>query len=104
MDWKIVSLECYPEYEGQENVVFTAHWNITHEEDGFSGYAYGSAGLTLDPEAEFVAFDALSEDTVVGWVKDALGEDQVAAHEASVTKQIDDQKNPPIVRLDLPWA
>ena len=104
MEWKIVSLECYPEYEGQENVVFTAHWNIAHEEDGFSGYAYGSAGLTLDPEAEFVAFADLTEAQIVGWVKDGLGEDQVAAYEASVTKQIDDQKNPPVVRPDLPWA
>ena len=37
-------------------------------------------------------------------VKDAMGAETVAAHEAAVAQQIADQKNPPVVSPKLPWT
>jgi hypothetical protein len=104
MEWKVVSLECYPEHEGQENVVTTAHWTLTTIDGEYVGSAYGSASFTLDPEAEFIPFADLTETTIIGWVKNHIGEEQVEVLENSVTKQIEEQKNPPIVKPALPWA
>ena len=42
----------------------------------------------------FVEYDKLDEDTVVGWVKASLGDDEVKAIEDEVVGQIDAQENP----------
>ena len=102
--WAVVAMDAYPEYEGNADVVFTVHWSITATEDEYTGYAYGSAGLTLDPEATYVPYADLTKEQVVGWVHTALGEEQVAAYEASVLAQIELQKNPTVVTPTLPWA
>jgi len=46
----------------------------------------------------------LTEEQVIGWVQAAMGAEQVAALEANVAKQIEDQINPPVVTPPLPWA
>ena len=42
----------------------------------------------------FIAYDKLDEDTVVGWVKASLGDDEVKSIEDSIASQIDAQENP----------
>ena len=42
----------------------------------------------------FVAYDKLDEDTVVGWVKAKLGNDEVKSIEDGITNEIDDKENP----------
>lgn len=107
MEWNIVQLDCYPEKDGETDVVFTAHWNLTATEvvgeETYTGYAYGSVGVTLDADAPFTPYAQLTKEQVVGWVKSSLGEEAVAAHEAAVLQQIEDQKNPKVVSPALPW-
>lgn len=102
--WSINRMDCYPEYEGRTDVVFTAHWLLVGSDGTHVGSTYGSCGLTLDPEASFTPFADLTEEQAIGWVKDALGAEQVAALEAGVAQQIEDQINPPVVTPPLPWS
>lgn len=106
--WGVVRLDCYPEYDNHTDVVFTVHWNLTGTEvdsgTTYTGYVYGSVGVTLDPDAPFVPYADLTEAQVVGWVQSALGEDQVTAYEANVAQQINDQIVPPVVTPPLPWS
>lgn len=102
--WSIAQLDCYPEHEGHTDVVFTAHWRLNGVDGDHTGSVYGTVGLTLDPEADFTPFADLTEAMVIGWVKDALGEEQVAAYEANVAQQIADAMNPPVVSPALPWS
>ena len=102
--WSVVQLDAYPEAEGQSDVVFCVHWRLDGVDGEHAGGAYGSVGLTLDADALFAPYADLTEAQVIGWVKDALGEEAVAAAEASVAKQIEDQANPPIVHPELPWG
>ena len=102
--WAVVQMDAYPEYEGNADVVFTVHWTLTAVDGEHAGSVYGSVGLTLDPEATYVPYANLTEAQVIGWVKDALGEEQVASYEANVAQQIADAKNPPVVTPALPWA
>ena len=104
MEWNIVQLDCYPEKDGETDVVFTAHWDLTATEGEYSGRVYGSVGLTLDAEAPFTPYSQLTKEQVVGWVKDAMGAETVAASEAAVLQQIEDQKNPKVVSPKLPWV
>ena len=103
--WGIVQLDAYPEKDGLTDVVFTVHWNLTGDDgEGHTGYAYGSVGVTLDEGGAYMPFAELTQEQVVGWVKDSLGAEQVASLEASVATQIENQINPPVVTPALPWA
>ncbi len=52
--------------------------------------------------AALIPFADLTEDTVVGWVKDKLGADKVANIEAQLQAQLDEQTAPTIA-TGLPW-
>lgn len=101
--WAVVQMDAYPEYEGNADVVFVVHWRLDGTDGEHAGSVYGSVGLTLDPEATYVPYVNLTEAQVIGWVQTALGEEQVAAYEANVARQIADAKNPPVVSPALPW-
>lgn len=102
--WTIAKLDCYPEHEGNTDVVFNAHWLCNGADGEYAGNVYGTQALTLDPGADFTPFADLTEAQVIGWVKDALGEEAVAALEANVAEQIETAKNPPVVNPALPWG
>jgi hypothetical protein len=97
-------MDCYPEQDGDTDVVFTVHWTLNGTDGTYAGSVYGSVGVTLDEGGAFTPYASLTEAQVIGWVKDALGEEQVAAYEASVAQQIADQANPPVVNPPLPWG
>ena len=101
--WNIVQMDTYPEYDGQPNVVFTIHWNLLGTNGTHQGSVYGSTGLTLNKDAAFISYDDLTQDQVIGWVKSALGEEQVTAYEKSVTDQINEQMTPKVIAPPLPW-
>lgn len=102
--WNIVQMEAYPEYDGNTDVVFTVHWTLNATEDEYSGGVYGSSAVLLNEGGTFTPFADLTKEQVVGWVHAALGEEQVAAYEASVLAQIELQKNPTVVTPALPWG
>jgi hypothetical protein len=54
---------------------------------------------------DFVEYDDLTEDVVIGWVKSALGEERVKQIEDDITAQIDAQENPPAATKGsgVPW-
>jgi hypothetical protein len=102
-NWTVAQLDAYPEYEGHSDVVFTVHWGLEGTDGEHSTGVYGSVGLTLDPEATYVPYADLTEEQVIGWVHEALGEDQVASYEEIVADQIAALANPPVVTPPLPW-
>jgi hypothetical protein len=84
--------------------VQVAHWRVTESEtvgdDTFTASAYGTCGFTPDADADdFVAYDSLTEEVVMGWVHAEVDKD---ATEAALTANIEAQKNP--VSADgMPW-
>ena len=102
--WSVVQLNCYPELDGETDVVFTCHWVLSATDGTYAGSVYGSVGVTLNPDAPFTPYASLTQAQVIGWVQDALGEEQVASYEANVAQQIEDQIDPPVVTPPLPWS
>lgn len=110
--WAVQQMDCYPEVDGETDVVFTVHWTLTGSEsavvDGvdkvYVGSVYGSQAVPVDPEASFTPYADLTETQVIGWVQSAMGAEQVASYEANVATQIANQINPPVVTPPLPWA
>ena len=104
LTWNVVQMDCYPEVDGEQDVVFTVHYTLNGVDGEYTGSVYGSVGVKLDDGAPFVPYADLTLDQVVGWVQDALGAEQVASMEANVAQQIANQINPPVVTPPLPWA
>jgi hypothetical protein len=103
-NWTVSALDCYPEYEGHEDVVFVCHWTLSGTDGEHTAGVYGSVGVSLDEGGTFTPYADLTEAQVIGWVQDALGTEQVDAYEANVAAQIEAQINPPVVTPPLPWS
>lgn len=102
--WAVQQMDCYPEVDGETDVVFTVHWTLTGSDGTYTGYVYGSQAVAVDPDTPFTPYADLTETQVIGWVQSAMGAEQVADYEANVATQINDQVAPPVVTPDLPWA
>jgi hypothetical protein len=100
LSWIIERLLVKPTEGSLTDVVITADWRCNGTQDQYSGTCYGSCSFA-PPSGEFTPYDELTEAQVLNWCY-ANRVDQ-AAIEANVTQQINDQINPPVVTLPLPW-
>ena len=95
-NWTIGTME----RELSDGGVIVAHWRCTASDGDYSASSYGTAGFTPDASAPgFVAYDALTEANVLGWVWDAVDRD---ATEAALQARIDADKNPTTAD-GVPW-
>jgi hypothetical protein len=77
------------------------HWRVTATEDDYSASAYGTVGLTPDPESpDFVPYADVTEADAQAWVWDSVDKDET---EANLAANIEAQKNP-TEASGLPWA
>ena len=83
------------------DVVINADWRCNGTDETYSGTCYGSCSFQ-PPSGSFTLYDELTEQQVLDWCY-ANGVDQ-AAIEANVSLQIENQINPPVVVLPLPWV
>ncbi len=95
--WRIANLD----RETADGFVYTAHYTVDAEDGTYRAGAYGSIGLER-PES-LIPFADLTEETVIGWVKEKLGEESVANIEAALQSQLDEQRSP-TKASGLPWA
>lgn len=99
--WIIERLLVKPSEGSLTDVVITADWRCNGTQDQYSGTCYGSCSFQ-PPSGSFTPYEDLTQEQVLGWCY-ANGVDQ-AAIEANVTQQIENQINPPVVTLPLPWV
>jgi hypothetical protein len=92
--WNVVQMDRLT----SDGFVVTVHYTVNAVDGEFTASTYGTVGYTQ--EGSFTPFADLTQAVVVGWVQESLGKDTV---EASLTAQIDAQKNP-VQESGLPWA
>ncbi len=107
-DWNCKTVDVHPQEEGETDVVYNVHWIVTGTSDQLDpqGNAYstnniGTQVVPIDPETPFIPFDELTNEIVVGWTKDAMGEEQVKAIEDSIASQIAELENPTSVTMTI---
>jgi hypothetical protein len=99
--WIIERLLVKPTEGSLTDVVITADWRCNGTQDQYSGTCYGSCSFQ-PPSGEFTPYPDLTQEQVLNWCY-ANGVDKTAI-EANVTAQIENQINPPVVTLPLPWV
>ena len=99
--WLIERLLVKPTEGSNTDVVITADWRCNGTDETYSGTCYGSCSFA-PPSGSFTPYDDLTEQQVLDWCYEN-GVDKTAI-EANVTAQIENQINPPVVTLPLPWV
>jgi hypothetical protein len=97
-EWNIAQLERHL----SDGAVYTAHWTVNLQDQSESAGAYGSVGFSDPDPTNFTPYDQLTKEQVIGWVKDALGEEQVASIATALETQIE-QKLHPTNAQGIPW-
>ena len=95
--WAIANLE----RETSDGFVFTGHYTVSAADEAYSAGAYGSIGFER-PDS-LIPFDDLTEDMVVGWVKEKLGAEKVTEVEDALQVQLD-EKHAPTKAAGVPWS
>jgi len=96
--WSVSQLD----RETKDGYVFTAHYTV-EASDGttYKSGAYGSIGF--EKPDTLVAYAELTEEVVIGWVKDQLTAEKVTEIEAALQAQLDEQKTP-TKASGTPWS
>jgi hypothetical protein len=100
IDWMQAATQ---EVNGFTEVVLSAGWRCTAVDGELSSSSYGSVSFPQPEEGgAYTPYADLTKEQVLGWVwENGVDKD---LEEASVTAQIANLINPPVVTPPLPWA
>jgi len=104
-NWNVTAL--YTEtIAGEQNYVVIANYEVTGVDGTYSASLSNIARFSTESVTPFIPYAELTEDIVIGWIQQTLGEDGVNNIYACIQGQIDSQINPPVVPVNtpLPWA
>jgi len=102
--WTISTMERHIGGDNDGGVI-VAHWRVNESEtvgeEAYSARAYGTCSFTPDASSpDYVPYADLTEEMVLGWCfADGVDKDAI---EASLTAQIEEQKNP-TTEDGVPW-
>jgi hypothetical protein len=105
-NWVVSSMDEYPTTpDNLVDVVFKVHWRrvATEEVDGkiYTANTFSVLEVPSPSPEDFTPYPDLTFDQVCGWLDAGL---DVAAIDASLAIQIENEINPPVVSLPLPWV
>lgn len=92
--------------DGQQDYVVIASFDVIGLDGQYEGKVQGTQTFSTASVSPFIPYNELTNDIVVGWIQQELGEDGVNNIYNCIQGQIDSQINPPVVpqNTPLPWA
>ena len=93
-NWVVANME----RQASDDFVTIVHYRVSAVDGDYSASTYGTVSYTQESDT-FIPFNELTEATVVGWVKESLGEDTV---QDALASQIEAQKAPVSI-AGMPW-
>ena len=103
--WYINQLDCVPQDGDLTDFVVVCHWSrIANEvvnEKEYTASVYSTQSFSKDDVTNFIPYEDLTYEIVCGWLDASL---DVEALDLNLDAQIENQVNPPIVVLPLPFT
>ena len=104
-NWNVTNLYTLDTATKTDYVV-NAVYDVTGTET-YNGVVYtaslnGGAQFSVVEGAEFVPYSDLTNNLVIQWIQDVLGEDGVANYEASIDGMINSEITPPVSPVNTP--
>ena len=100
-DWNCKTVDVHPQEKGETDVVYNVHWIVTGVDGDYSATNIGTQVVPLNEGGTFIPFEDLTNDVVVEWTKEAMGEEQVTQIEAGVASEIEGKINPTSVTMTI---
>jgi DNA polymerase III delta subunit len=101
--WKIINTKRLQENETVIEVIFS----LTIDNGSVSHQSKGSVKLERDENSpEFIPYKDLTENTLIQWVQQVLGEEGIASIEERILRvlpAIEQKQNQPAIETGLPW-
>lgn len=98
--WVVSQLDTAPSEDGLTDVVKTVHYRYQGQDEQYFAEVYGTMGCATPSDTDFTAYEDLTYEQVCAWLVAGL---DVDAMDSNLLAQIENQKNPPIINLPLPW-
>lgn len=98
--WVISTLDTAPSEDGLTDVVKTVHYRYQGQDEQYFAEVYGTMGCATPSDTDFTAYEDLTYEQVCLWLEAGLDKE---AMDTNLAAQIENQKNPPIIQLPLPW-
>jgi hypothetical protein len=100
-DWNCKTVDVHPQEDEQTDVVYNVHWIVTGTNGDYSSNAIGTQIVPLSEGSTFIPFEDLTNEIVVEWTKEAMGEETVESIEAGIASQIESLINPTSVTMTI---
>ena len=100
-DWNCKTVDVHPQEQGETEVVYNVHWIVTGVDGDYSASCIGTQVVPLNEGGTFIPFEDLTNDVVVEWTKEAMGEEQVTQIEAGIASEIEGKINPTSVTMTI---
>lgn len=104
IEWRVLSMNCFANQDGLTDVVYEINWLCYATDGTYDGATQGFVVVEYNPDAPYTPFNELTQDQVLVWVKNALGEIAVSQYEAQAISYAEEKASPKIVTPPLPWA
>lgn len=102
--WTITALNSYPEYQGEQDVVFTIFATYSGTDGTYTSSIEIAQALILGNDSTFTPYANLTENQVLGWLLESLTPQQIDQMQSKIATQIAADNQPPYVQLPLPWS
>jgi hypothetical protein len=105
--WTVYNLTVVPEMDIESkhftNVVTQVWWILKAQDGSHVADTNGIANLP-SPSMPFDDFEKLTQEQVIGWVQQILGEESITSMKASLAQRIENMIHPPVVhKLPQSW-
>lgn len=97
--WEILDLK----REVEDGYVFNVYYNIIANEDNMFATKTGIVNLERPEEGKLIPYENLTEELILEWIKDKMGEEMVNQEEEFLEGEILKQKQPKEA-YGVPWA
>jgi hypothetical protein len=90
----------------EQDYVVIANYEVVGVDGEYTASLSNTARFSTESVSEFIPYADLTNEILVGWIQEELGEDGVANLEACIQGQIDSLINPPVSPqiTPLPWS
>lgn len=102
--WSIKKMTAHTTLNDLNNVIYSVIWSCSATTDNFSVETSGEQKIDFVEGNNFVPASNLTEETVIGWVKDAMGDQTQATITSQLDAQLQDIQAPKMKEIDLPWV
>jgi hypothetical protein len=103
IEWLIEYMQTTPVSSNPPLYVINCGWRCNGQDEKFSSTVYGTCSFQQKPEENgtYTPYEELTQEQVLNWCWESSVNKE--ATELSISTQIENQKNPPIITPPLPW-